>query len=122
MTKTYTPLTIEGKIYVVVDAPEPPVSYYKGIHDEIIKACTKYETLPEHAPYWKERIGQRVEVTLDKIYKTTYAIPPQPKQDDGDLWDEADESIERDFGIPIKNLTGMAVLFYLKQHYTLKRK
>lgn len=73
MTKTHTPLIIEGKIYVVVDAPIEPenpciedysdaVAYTRRMnkYNEALAACTKYETLPEHAPYWEERIGQRV--------------------------------------------------------------
>lgn len=108
MTKTYTPLTIEGKIYVVVDAPDFDLRNLRHLVQNYRKdfaACTKYETLPEHAPYWKERIGQRVEegeitiVTRGECTKEPcscqydaecpnysvdhhYAIPPQQKQGD----------------------------------------
>lgn len=72
MTKTHTPLTIEGKIYVVVDAPAKPNLIYRVDYEhynELLAACTRYETLPEHAPYWKERIGQRVEVVIGQFFK-----------------------------------------------------
>lgn len=79
MTKTYTPLIIEGKIYVVVDAPDyhnyiDPFDNWIQQEDRDryytdLATCTKYETLPEHAPYWKERIGQRVEVVIGQFFK-----------------------------------------------------
>lgn len=125
MTKTHTPLIIEGKIYVVVDAPEKPyffqyidpsktheskMEYNRAMvrfedaekqYQLQLSTCTKYETLPEHAPYWEERIGERVEVEIGKDFHTGgqliteqgvyYAIPPQQKQ--GDEWDEVMKDI-----------------------------
>lgn len=130
MTKTYTPLIIEGKIYVVVDAPFKRPYDSEEWYNRCVAECAKYPTLPEHAPYWKERIGQPVEVEIGKDFHTGgqliteqgvyYAIPPQQKQ--GDEWDEAEEMIESDFGIPIKNLTGEAVIFYLRNNYNLTKK
>lgn len=90
MTKTHTPLIIEGKIYVV-EQIIPPDEYALCYSYELYKRDFKPQTLPtlpEHAPYWKERIGQRVEVEIVHLLKgvddiiTPYAIPPQQKQGD----------------------------------------
>lgn len=89
---TYTPMEIDGKIVVVVNAPEKPnenehwpmLAYIEALSD-----CTKYPTLEQDAEYWKERIGQRLHRRDLGLYldDTTYAIPPQQKQEDGDLWE-----------------------------------
>lgn len=133
MNQTHTPLIIEGKIYVVVDAPDAPspldihFERKKRIYYSILSTCTKYETLQQDAPYWKERIGQRVEVEIKELQSsgvmkgvekrfTKYAIPPQQKQGD-DLWEEVYRVIV------LSGMKHAGELFnYMQKNYSITKK
>lgn len=101
---TYTPILIDGKYWIVKDAParkhdaiEDNITWatFHTIWEERIQMREKLPTLPEHFAYWKSKKGVKMNVhefatcipeTEGFDAAPLYAIP---KPDDKDVWEEA---------------------------------
>lgn len=139
MKNTYTPLIIDGAIWVVKNAPEAPnpLDIYferkKRIYYSHLSTCTQYPTLPQDTAYWQSKIGvpmQEGEVEVlgcceqncsglcKEIYSTTYAIPAK-HNDDVNLWD----SVAYEINGCTKGLCSLEELIdYLKSNYSITPK
>lgn len=67
MSKYFVPVEIDGKWWVVENAPDkPPVNAKRldsingTIYDELLSACTKYPTLQSDSDYWKSKEGVKM--------------------------------------------------------------
>ncbi len=149
---TYTPLLIEGKYWLVKDAPDKPIASlytsqqsYAGAlttYINILATCERIPTLPEHSAYWKSKEGVKMtENDFDTVKKpiglsatpphptVTYAIP---KNEDKDAWEEEIKKIiaQVAFEVNKKGVSGYSSSIDFankwwaenKQNYTITKK
>lgn len=67
MSKYYVPVEIEGKWWVVENAPDKPPAHIEKpvgvnitVYDGLLAACTKYPTLESDRAYWKSKAGVKM--------------------------------------------------------------